>query len=253
MAYPKGLTQVTIVAGTSIDWFSQPVKRLSVTIRPVLPNLQYITHEPTGTTMIVSSKTFTSDDTGYVSLQVPHSNQPGWVDGTLRTVPPWPYHCLLRATLEDGTTVEWPKTFTTKDDQDVVDLDLIEDGNIATGVSAPVPAVTSVNGMTGAVQLDAITSGNTAPAYDDTPLQQRLQALELRNIALPPRRNLVSIIGDSFSSTGYGTNYGHIWHTVALAHADGTLVGNYARTATPLPTPSKAAPPIGGLTPPTAS
>lgn len=42
------------------------------------------------------------------------------------------------------------------------------------------------------------------------------------------RRNRVSIIGDSFSSTGYGSNYGHIWHTVAMSHADGTLVGNYA-------------------------
>lgn len=41
-------------------------------------------------------------------------------------------------------------------------------------------------------------------------------------------RARVSIIGDSFSSPGYGTNFGHIWHTVAMSHAGGTLVANYA-------------------------
>lgn len=43
------------------------------------------------------------------------------------------------------------------------------------------------------------------------------------------RRNRVSIIGDSFSSPGYGSNHGHIWHLVAMSHADGTLVANYAQ------------------------
>lgn len=42
------------------------------------------------------------------------------------------------------------------------------------------------------------------------------------------RRNRVSIIGDSFSSPGYGSNHGHIWHLVAMSHADGIFVGNYA-------------------------
>lgn len=47
--------------------------------------------------------------------------------------------------------------------------------------------------------------------------------------AVSAPKNRVSIIGDSFSSTGYGSNHGHIWHTVAMSHADGALVGNYAQ------------------------
>lgn len=46
--------------------------------------------------------------------------------------------------------------------------------------------------------------------------------------AVSASKSRVSIIGDSFSSPGYGTNHGHIWHTVAMSHAGGTLVGNYA-------------------------
>lgn len=46
--------------------------------------------------------------------------------------------------------------------------------------------------------------------------------------AVSDPKRLVSIIGDSFSSPGYGSNHGHIWHTVAMSHAGGILVGNYA-------------------------
>lgn len=47
--------------------------------------------------------------------------------------------------------------------------------------------------------------------------------------AVSDSRTRVSIIGDSFSSPGYGENYGHIWHTVAMSHAGGVLVKNYAQ------------------------
>lgn len=47
--------------------------------------------------------------------------------------------------------------------------------------------------------------------------------------AVSASKSRVSIIGDSFSSPGYGSNHGHIWHTVAMSHANGTLVGNYAQ------------------------
>ena len=46
--------------------------------------------------------------------------------------------------------------------------------------------------------------------------------------AVSDSKRRVSIIGDSFSSPGYGSNHGHIWHTVAMSHASGILVGNYA-------------------------
>ena len=46
--------------------------------------------------------------------------------------------------------------------------------------------------------------------------------------AVSDSKRRVSIIGDSFSSPGYGSNHGHIWHTVAMSHASGVLVGNYA-------------------------
>lgn len=52
-------------------------------------------------------------------------------------------------------------------------------------------------------------------------------ATDIPDVSTP--RNRVSIIGDSFSSTGYGSNFGHIWHTVAMSHANGALVGNYAQ------------------------
>lgn len=63
----------------------------------------------------------------------------------------------------------------------------------------------------------------------DPELTPRVAALEKRISDPLIRHNHISIIGDSFSSTGYGSNYGHIWHTIAMAHANAVLVGNYAQ------------------------
>ena len=80
------------------------------------------------------------------------------------------------------------------------------------------------SGRLGEGAVEAITSSGIASSEDMSRAESQISALAGPTIS----RRRVSIIGDSFSSTGYGTNWGHIWHTVALSHADGTLVGNYA-------------------------
>ena len=80
------------------------------------------------------------------------------------------------------------------------------------------------SGRLGEGAVEAITSSGIASSEDMSRAESQISALSGPTIS----RRRVSIIGDSFSSTGYGTNWGHIWHTVALSHADGILVGNYA-------------------------
>ena len=80
------------------------------------------------------------------------------------------------------------------------------------------------SGHLGTEAVEALTSSGIASSEDISRAESQISALSGPTIS----RRRVSIIGDSFSSTGYGTNWGHIWHTVALSHADGILVGNYA-------------------------
>lgn len=296
--YPPGVTTALVTAGTAIDFAGSPARTISVKVTPILGGTaKSITHEATGGDMGISVLSYSSDDTGVVSFELPHTDQPGWVDGMQRPVPGWAYKADITINLPGGT-LNKTKNFTIPSGQEHVDLDRIADGQIILGVTAPAEVVSSVAGLTGAISRDALAEalgtvsggGGEGGTYDDSELRQRVEdledrpnpdfgqfvqqaalsslytqeagtALEIRVDALeaapdaaayddgpltarvaaleqapPPvdldvstRRNRVSIIGDSFSSTGYGSNFGHIWHTVAMSHADGALVGNYAQ------------------------
>lgn len=294
--YPPGVTTALVTAGTAIDFAGSPARTISVKVTPSLGGMaKSITHEATGGDMGISVLSYSSDDTGVVSFELPHTDQPGWVDGMQRPVPGWAYKADITINLPGGT-LNKTKNFTIPSGQDHIDLDRIADGQIILGVTAPAEVVSSVAGLTGAISraalaeaLGTVSGGGEGGTYDDSELRQRVEdledrpnpdfgqfvqqaalsslytqeagtALEIRVDALeaapdaaayddgpltarvaaleqapPPvdldvstRRNRVSIIGDSFSSPGYGSNHGHIWHLVAMSHADGIFVGNYA-------------------------
>lgn len=155
MVYPVGVSVATAKIGTSIDLAGDPVS-LSARVTLVLGgNAKRITHQESGTTWVAGSRVYQDDGTGIVTFTVPHVDQAGFVDGAGNAVTMWAYHVKVTARMSDRSTQEWDTPFQPVMGQTDIDLDLVRDGSITAPVSAPVPAVTSVNGKTGAVTVEA--------------------------------------------------------------------------------------------------
>lgn len=155
MAYPAGVTQATITVGGSIDWFGEQVQSLRADVTPVIGGgADHLVHRETGVTMVVASRSFSDNGTGFLSFQIPHVDQRGWFDGSGRETTMWAYSVQVSVGLQDGSRKKWRKTVQPLVGQESIDLDLVQDGQVTAPVAAPVPVVTSVNGQTGAVVID---------------------------------------------------------------------------------------------------
>lgn len=155
MAYPAGVTQATITVGGSIDWFGEQVKSLTADVTPVIGGgADHLVHRETGVTMVVASREFSDQGSGFLSFQLPHVDQRGWFDGSGRETTMWAYSVKVTVGLQDGSRKTWRKNVQPLIGQDSIDLDLVQDGQVTAPVAAPVPVVTSVNGQTGAVVIE---------------------------------------------------------------------------------------------------
>lgn len=156
MAYPAGVTQATITVGGSIDWFGEQVQSLTAHVTPVIGGgADHLVHRETGVTMVVASREFSDNGAGFLSFQLPHVDQRGWFDGSGRETTMWAYSVQVAVGLQDGSRKKWRKNVQPIIGQDNIDLDLVQDGQVTSPVAAPVPMVTSVNGQTGAVVIEA--------------------------------------------------------------------------------------------------
>lgn len=186
--YPPGVTTALVTAGTAIDFAGSPARTITVKVTPILGGTaKSITHEATGGDMGISVLNYSSDDTGVVSFELPHTDQPGWLDGMQRPVTGWAYKAEVTITLPGGT-LNKIKNFTIPSGQEHVDLDRIADGQVLLGVNAPAEVVSSVAGLTGSISRAALAEalgtvsggGGDGAAYDDTELEARIHALEQR-------------------------------------------------------------------------
>ena len=177
MAYPAGVTQATITVGGSIDWFGEQVKSLTADVTPVIGGgADHLVHRETGVTMVVASREFSDQGSGFLSFQLPHVDQRGWFDGSGRETTMWAYSVQVTVGLQDGSRKKWRKNVQPLIGQDSIDLDLVQDGQVTAPVAAPVPVVTSVNGQTGAVVI-AAGEGGPAPDLSDYARHADLEGL----------------------------------------------------------------------------
>lgn len=186
--YPPGVTTALVTAGTAIDFAGTPAKNITVQVTPVLGGIaKSITHEEEGGDMGISVLNYSADDTGMVQFELPHTDQPGWVDSLQRPVEGWGYRAEITITLAGGT-LKKIKNFTIPSGQERVDLDRIAEGPVVLGVSAPAEVVSSVAGLTGSISRAALAEalgtvsggGGDGAVYDDTELEARIHALEQR-------------------------------------------------------------------------
>lgn len=160
MSFPAGVTLATITVGSVIDFFGESAD-ITVTVAPVLGGdgkAKHIVHAESGHVMLTRRMTFSGSPSGPVNFQVPHVDQAGFVTSAGEAITMWAYSATV--VYGKGKEDKWTKNFQPLVGQDLLDLDLIPDGNITEPVSAPMAAVTTVNGQAGAVTVAEATPEN---------------------------------------------------------------------------------------------
>lgn len=157
MAYPTGLALVTVTAGSAFN-FAGTDQPITVSIKPVLGgNAVRLIWAATGQLVVDGTVEYKAEAGSLVSFTVPNPDQPGFINGAGAAARNWSYV----ATVKVGG-YEWKQAFQPVAGQTFVDLDLVPDGQVTAPTSAPLPQVVSVNGQTGAVELD--TGGDASDA-----------------------------------------------------------------------------------------
>lgn len=153
MTHPAGVTLCTVTFGKALSAIGSEA-HISGSIKVDRP----IIHAATGIAYYPVLDDVDSGDLGFVTTQVPHVDQAGFVDETGAAVTEWAY--IFTGRIEFGTNRIYniTKPFQVRDGQTNVDLDLVPGGSITPGVTAPGAAVLSVAGETGTVTADDLVS-----------------------------------------------------------------------------------------------
>lgn len=95
-------------------------------------------------------------DAGIIGqIELPHTDQPGFITRAGKTITDWHYVAVAIASL-GGQRRQWRWVFSLLTGQDTVDLDLLPtDGTVVAPGLGTLPEVLSVNGQTGAVTVTA--------------------------------------------------------------------------------------------------
>lgn len=153
MAYPADVQTQVISIGRAIDWWGEPPS-ITAVVTPILGGAKQFVHKATLGLIVARPKTFRSETPGLLDLSVPKVIPSLWSDGTSGVARPWGYRIDVRLEWSDGNKAhEYSREFSPEPDQDLIDLESVPLGEISTAVYGPIPAVTSVNGQTGAVVL----------------------------------------------------------------------------------------------------
>lgn len=169
MAYPEGVTTCDVLIGDALNFHGENM-RVRVFITPVLGGEStHLVHSASGAALAPVQRTWVAEaNGGLVSIPLPHVDQAGFIDESGAAATMWAYRAHVRLESPDGA-VEYEKNFQLVAGQSIVDLDKIPDGPISEPLSAPVPAVTSVNGQTGAVTVPDTIVVLTQAEYDALP------------------------------------------------------------------------------------
>lgn len=177
MAYPAGVSLAVVNVGTAFTAFGDGVP-VNVVVTPRFPKvgggfLTRVIHAASGWVMTGDSDTFTGQAGGELSFSIPHVDQAGWRDPAQNAYTGWYYEITVTVggAGKSKASTKYTQTVQPLIGQALIDLDLVPDGPVGEAASAPVPEVLSVNGQTGAVQIDvgqSITDPDIALLVQDS-------------------------------------------------------------------------------------
>lgn len=165
MAWPENMQTVTITMGSALDFFgdSKPAKVLA---EPLLKTQSgRIIWAATGQPIVLGDKEFSGLQDQEISFEIPNPDQPGFVDSAGNSIRGWAYRMTITV-----NNKRWTQTVQPIAGQMTIDLDLVTDEIPAEVEHGTVPAVTSVNGKTGAVIISTGGTGGIV-AWDDVQMK----------------------------------------------------------------------------------
>lgn len=162
MAWPSGMQLVNITVGSTLNFFGDE-QIVKVTVTPVIGGSSTrLIWAATGQPVVLGTKEFTGLAGSIASFTIPNPDQDGFIDGAGNAARNWSYSATVVVAGQ-----RWTQAFQPVAGQTEIDLDLVPDGAITAPTSAPTPAVTSVNGLTGAVLITGGGGGGGASTWDE--------------------------------------------------------------------------------------
>ena len=163
MALPAGVATVTVNIGPEGDFLGDAVGA-TVTFTPS----RSIVWSATGTEVLARPLSVVLDEAGTGAIVLPATDQAGFTDGAGHSVTGWTYRV---AVVFADRSVQQQKAFSIQLPAAApsVDLGLLTPVASSAGVVVSLPVVSSINGQTGAVVIDAGTFGfGTAASHAAT-------------------------------------------------------------------------------------
>jgi hypothetical protein len=164
MPIPAGVTTATVHHDAPVSFGGDP-GRVMARFKPSV-NLIW---EATGTPLARFFDAVSPANGEPLEVELPHTDQPGFVDGSGNTVNNWHYSVKV-VFFKDGQRIGLPaRDFQLSSGQSNVDLALIPYGVAVNPTVAPLAYVTSVNGQTGDIEITSLQgpagpTGATGPA-----------------------------------------------------------------------------------------
>ena len=149
MALPAGVTTCLVFKKAPVSFGGA----LGSVALDVTPSVRLV-HTATGTPLVDFIESAAPVEGGVAQVMLPHTDQPGFQDEAGNAFINW--HYTVRARHEKGSDKKHLPltTFQITTGQTEIDLSLIPAGPAALPSSAPTATVTSINGQTGAVEID---------------------------------------------------------------------------------------------------
>jgi hypothetical protein len=158
MPIPAGVTTATVHHDAPVSFGGDP-GRVMARFKPSV-NLIW---EATGTPLARFFDAVSPANGEPLEVELPHTDQPGFVDGSGNTVNNWHYSVKV-VFFKDGQRIGLPaRDFQLSSGQSDVDLALIPYGVAVNPTVAPLAYVTSVNGQTGDIEIASL-EGPAGPA-----------------------------------------------------------------------------------------
>ena len=150
MAIPPGVTTCLVYKKAPVSFGGGNAKvHMEIT-----PSVRLV-HTETGTPFADFVELVVPAEGAIAQLVLPHTGQAGFQDEAGNAFTNWHYTAKLRYEKGNASKNLPPLSFQIPEGQESLDLSLVPSGPAALPTSAPIAVVTSVNGATGSVDLDA--------------------------------------------------------------------------------------------------
>ena len=164
MTFPSGVTLCAVHIPEPIDHQGE-----NATVRVTVEPSHMLVHQPSGVTLVKIDKEVKASESGDLVVNLPHTDQAGFVDQRGNAVTGWSYKMTIIFQGAAGKSQMIVKQFQLPAGVNVMNPLLIIDGPPVAAVVSPTPTVVSLAGLTGVITPEQLAALLPAPPATVTP------------------------------------------------------------------------------------